>query len=81
MAEHELLVLPPEMGRDRPPRGERVLGLGPAQVLRDVALVAAQDLKLHLTRILQETSLKKDAHRLRHPPDVVVLAEERNELA
>ena len=50
-------------------------------MLRDVALVAAEDLELHLASVLQEAPLEEDAHRLRHAPDIVVLAKERDEPA
>ena len=69
------------MRRYRLPCGERVLGLGSAEVLRDVALVAQQDLELDLTRVLEKAPFKEGAHRLGHASHVVVLAEEGDKLA
>ncbi len=78
VAEDELLVLVTQMSRDRPPCCQRVLGLGPAEMLGDVTLVAAQDLELNLPRVLKETSLEKGAHRLWHPTYVIVLTKKRS---
>ena len=81
VAEHELLVLSAQVRRYRPPCGERVLGLGSAEVLRDVALVALQYLELDLARVLEKAPLEEGAHRLGHASHVVVLAEEGDKLA
>ena len=81
MAEHELLIFPAQMRRYRLPCGERVLGPGSAEVLRDVALVAQQDLELDLARVLEKAPFKEGAHRLGHASHVVVLAEEGDKLA
>ena len=50
-------------------------------MLRNVAFVAPDDLKLHIARVLEEPAIEKRAHSLGHPSHVVVLPKNRHELA
>ena len=56
-------------------------GLGSAEVLRYIALIALQYLELDLARVLEKAPLEESAHCHGHASHVVVLAEEGDELA
>lgn len=81
MAEHELLVLPSKVIRNRPPCCKCVFGFGSAEVLGGVALVPLEDFQLDIARVFKQASLKKSAHCFWHASHVVVLPEEWDELA